>query len=90
MQVDRAAHLRQLVGAVELRGDGDRVGGLTPAVEVEDAVEDHLVRRTVEVRALQGLHDVGDRVLAEEHAAEHRLLGGDVLRRLPVVGRGRR
>ena len=37
VQVDRAAHLRQLVGAVELGGDGDRVGRLAPAVEVEDA-----------------------------------------------------
>ena len=49
-----------------------------------------LVRRPVEVGALQHLDDVGDRVLAQQHAAEHRLLRGDVLRRLPVVLRRRR
>ena len=66
------------------------VGGLTAAVEVEDAVEDDLVRGPVEVGPLQDLHDVGDRVLGQQHAAEHGLLGGDVLRGLPVVRRSRR
>ena len=69
-----------------------RVGGrFTPAVEVEDRVEDDLVRRPVEVVAVQHLDDVGDRVLAQQHAAEHRLFRRDVLRRLTVVlGRRRR
>jgi hypothetical protein len=38
------------------------------------------VRRAVEVGAAHDLDDVGDGVLGQQHAAEHRLLGRDVLR----------
>jgi hypothetical protein len=50
-------------------------------VEVEHYVKDGLVSRTVEVSAVQRLDDVGYRVFAQHHAAEHGLLGVDVLRR---------
>ena len=39
----------------------------------------------VEVAGLEDLDDVGDGVLGEQHAAQHALLGGDVLRRRLVV-----
>ena len=76
----RSPRLGQLVA------HGDRVGRLTAAVKVEHRVVDQLVRRAVEVGALELLDAVGDGVLAQQHAAEHRLLGPDVLRRQPVVG----
>ena len=47
-------------------------------------VVDGLVGGPVEVVGPQDLDDVGDGVLAQQHAAEHRLLGGEVLRGLPV------
>jgi hypothetical protein len=55
--------------------------GLALAVQVDDDVEDRLVGRLVEVGRAHDLDDVGDGVLGQQHAAEHRLLGGDVLRR---------
>ena len=69
----------------ELVADGDRVGRLAAAVEVDDRVEDDLVDRTVEVDAAEHLADVGDGVLGEQHRAEHALLGGVVLRRRAVA-----
>jgi hypothetical protein len=48
------------------------------------------VRRAVEVARPQLLQHVSDRVLAEQHPAQHRLLGREILRRLtPVVLAGR-
>ena len=49
MQVRRAADPRQLAAAVSSADDGDRVGRLAAAVQVEDRVEDDLVRGPVEV-----------------------------------------
>ncbi len=81
VQVGRAAHAAQLAPLGQLSGHGHGVRRLAPAVEVEHRVEDELVGRAVEVGAAQHLHHVRDRVLAQHHAAEHALLGGDVLRR---------
>lgn len=53
-------------------------------VEVEDRLVDGLVRGAVEVMALDDLHDIGDGVLGQEHAAEDRLLGIEVLGRHPL------
>ena len=80
VEVRRAADPGQLA-AGQLGGDRDRVGRLAAAVEVEDGVVDQLVRRAVEVGAADDLDDVGDGVLAEQHGAEHGLLGVLVLRR---------
>ena len=86
MQVGRAADAAELADAGELGGDGDGVGRLAAAVEVEDGGVDELVGGAVEVALAQGLDDVGDRVLAQQHRAEDGLLGRDVLRRGAVGG----
>ena len=80
MQVLGAAGPLQLAGLGELVGDGDDVGGLAVRVQREDRVEDDLVLGNVEVDAADGLDDVGDRVLAEQHAAERALLGEQIVR----------
>ena len=82
VQIGRAADPAQQVAAVQLGGDGDGVGGLAATVQIEDGVVDVLVRRPVEVAGPQALEHVGDRVLAQQHAAEYGLLCGSVLRRL--------
>ena len=84
VQVDRTADSRQSAGLVQFGGDGHHVGRLAAGEQVEDDLVDRRVRRLVEVDGAQLFHDIGDGVLAEQHAAEDRLLGGQVLRRLPV------
>jgi len=84
VQVRRAAHPADVAAAGELGGDGDGVGGLALAVEVHDHVVDQLVRRPVEVTGVQHLDDVGDGILADQHGAQHRGLGLQVLRGLPL------
>ena len=81
----------QQSAAVEFGGHRDGVGGLPAPVEIEDGVVDVLVRGAVEVAGPQLLEHVGDGVLAQQHAAEHGLLGRHVLRRLAteVLARGR-
>ena len=70
------------IGAPELLGDGDRVGGLALAVERLDRVVDVAVRRLVEVGDFDSCLDRGgDRVAGEQHRAEQRLLGLEVVRR---------
>jgi hypothetical protein len=86
VEVGLAADTSEVAALGQLVADGDGVGGLAAAVEVEDGVVDELVRRTVEVGALELFDTVGDGVLGQEHAAEDGLLGADVLGREPVVG----
>ena len=91
VQIGRAADAAQQPAAVQLGGDGDRVGGLAAAVEIEDGVVDVLVGRTVEVAGPEALEHIGNRVLAQQHAAEDGLLGRLVLRGLTTeVLTGRR
>ncbi len=80
VQIGGAADPGDLAALGQLGGERDRVGRLTAGVEVEDRVVDRLVGRAVEVLALDDLDDVGDGVLRQQHAAEHRLLGVEVLR----------
>ena len=75
---------------VQLGRHGDRVGGLAARVQVEDRVVDALVCGTVEVAGTQDLQHVGDRVLAQQHSAQYRLLGGHVLRGLAAEVLARR
>ena len=88
VQVGLAADPLQVAALGQLVGDGDRVGRLAAAVEVEDRVVDQLVGGPVEVGAAQSLDAVGDRVLGQQHAAEDGLLGVDVLRGNPLVAAG--
>lgn len=44
-----------------------------------DRVVDILVGRSVEVAQGEGVQHVGDGVLAKQHAAQHRLFGGQIL-----------
>ena len=85
MEVRRPADLGELPRRWSSAGDRDRVGGLAATVEVDDGVEDRLVRRPVEVRAPDRLDHVGDRVLRQQHRADHALLGVVVLRRRAVT-----
>ena len=91
VQIRRPADALQQSAAVEFGGHRDGVGRLPAPVEIEDGVVDVLVRGAVEVAGTQLLEHVGDGVLAEQHAAEHRLLGGHVLGRLAteILTRGR-
>jgi hypothetical protein len=84
VEIRRAAETDQLAPALQLGRHSDGVGGLAPAVEIENAVVDRLVGRAVEVVGPENLDHVGDGVLAQQHAAEYRLLGREVLRGLTV------
>ena len=81
VQIRRAPDAGQLTDLGQLMGDRDRIGRLAFAVQVEDRAVDGGVGRTVEVGLADHLDDIGDRILAQHHRPEHRLLRGDVLRR---------
>ena len=85
VEVGLPADAGQVAALGQLVGDGDGVGRLTAAVEVEDRVVDELMGRAVEVDAARDLQDVGDRVLGEQHPAEDTLLRMHVLRRDALV-----
>ena len=81
----------QQSAAIKFGGHRDGVGRLAAPVEIQDRVIDVLVGGAVEVTGAQPLQHVGDGVFAEQHAAEHRLLGRHVLRGLaPEIFAGRR
>ena len=80
-----AADPHQLPGSGQLGRDGDGIGGLAAGVQIQDRVVDELMRRAVEIGRAHYLDDVGDRVLAEQHSAERRLLSWDILGRGAVV-----
>ena len=81
MQVGCAAHAADVTAPGQLGGDGDGIGGLAAPVQVEDDFMNELVRGPVVVGALDDVEDVGDGIFGQQHAAEHALLGGDVMRR---------
>ena len=86
VQIGGAADALEQTAPVQLGRHRHGVGGLTAPVEVQDGVVDVLVGGAVEIARAQLLQHVGDGVLAQQHAAEDRLLGSHVLRRLtPVV-----
>ena len=90
VEVGGATDAHQLAALLQLGGHRDRVGRLAAAVEVDDRVVDDLVGRAVVVDALDHVDDVGDRVLRQQHRAEHALLRRVVLRRRPVTRGARR
>ncbi len=80
MQVGGAADAGQLAALAQQVGHGDRVGRLTPAVQLEYGLVHDLVRGPVVVIRPDGLHHIGDRVLGQQHPAEYALLGRHVMR----------
>src|SRR5690606_11105580 len=89
VQVGGAADPGHLAAFLQLVEDGDGVGRLASPVQVGDDVEDDLVGRPVEVVGPQDLDDVGDGVLGQQHAAQHRLLCLDVVGRRALETRAR-
>ena len=85
-QVGGATNALELAALGELVGDDERVGGFGAVVDLDDRVKDRLVGRAVELRATQDVDDVGDGLLAQEHAAERGHLGLKVLGRETVEG----
>ena len=85
MQVGRTTDAAQQPAAVQFGGHGHRVRRLPAAVQIQDGVVDVLVGRPVEVAGPQPFQNVGDGVLAQQHPAQHRLLCGEILRRLTTV-----
>ena len=81
MEIRRTARAAEITTAIQFRGHGDGIRGLTAGIEIQHHVIDRLVCRLVEVAGLDLLHDVGDRVLTEQHSAQHGLLGHEVLGR---------
>ena len=82
VQIRRSTDTPQQAAAIQFGGHRHRIGRFPAAVQVQDRVVDVLVRGPVEVARAQPLQHVGDGVLAQQHAAENRLFGGGVLRRL--------
>src|SRR4029453_12172589 len=74
--------------AAQLLGDGDGVDGVAGAVELQHRAEYRPMGRTVEVVPAHELQDLGDGVLGEQHGAEDRLLGLDVVGWDALVGWG--
>ncbi len=78
--------LLQLAAFLELVRERDRVDGLALRPQREARPVDGAVGAAVEVRGVEDLRDRTDRGLRQEHRAEHRLLGLEVLGR--HVGQG--
>ncbi len=83
VQIRCPADPAEQVPAVQFRGDRHRVGRFAPPVEVQDRVVHVLMGGAVKVAGSQPFEHIGDGVLAQQHAAQHRLLRRHVLRWLP-------
>ncbi len=75
VQVLGAAGPGELAGLGQLVRYRNHVGRFAMGVQRQHRVEDDLVLGNIEVDASHDLDDVGDRILAEEHAANSALLG---------------
>ena len=84
VQVGGAAHPPDVPALGQLGGNGDGVGGLAPAVQVEYHLVHELMSGPVMVVRPDHLEDVRDRVLGQQHAAQHALLRSDVVRGGPL------
>ena len=94
LEVDQRGHAPHRVeqaGPPQLVGDGDGIGGLAGRREVGDGLEDVPVSRLVEIGGGEHLRRHRDGVFRQEHGAEQRLLGLEVVRRNPPrIGAPRR
>ena len=77
-------HVGEIAAEPEGLGERDQVDGLAAIREREHGAEELPVRAAVEVVGLEQLHHPVERRVVEEHAAQHRLLGLDTLRRDPT------
>ena len=75
-----AADRLELIAPDQLLGDGDRVDRLAQVVEVADRPVEDLVAVAVEVLDVEQADDVVEDVVVEQDAAQHALLGLEVLR----------
>ena len=80
MKVGGTTDARDLAGLREFGSHGNRIGGLTLAVEIEDRAVDRLMRRTVEVSLAYDLNHIGDGILAQQHGTDDGLFCCDVVR----------
>ena len=85
-QVQRATHIVQDAGAPQGIDGRDDVDGLALGEEHTERLIDLAVGRTVEVVCLEDLDDVGHRFGGQEHRAQDRSLGIEVLWGHPVPG----
>ena len=85
-----AAGLLEVSPAGQFVDQGDRVDRLAEVVEVADRPVDDLMAVAVEVLDLEQRHDVVERLVVEQEAAEDAQLGLDILGREPVELDGRR
>ena len=76
-----APDLLELAALLELVRERDRVDRLALLPEREHCPVDRPVRAAVEVGGVEDLRDGTDRRLGEQHRAEHRLLGLEILGR---------
>ena len=66
--------------ALKLGAEGDHIDLLAPVIQGERGAVDEPVRVAIEVVGRERLRDGGDGVRVDEHGAEHRLLGLEVVR----------
>ena len=63
VQIRCATHTSQLAALLQLVGNRNRVRGATVAVQRQNRLVNRLVRRLIEVRSTQALHDIRNSIL---------------------------
>ena len=81
MHIFRAADLLYLPIARKLIDCRNDISRLRGAVQLDDSIKNHLVLRIIKIRRYDKLADFADRLLAHQHAAEHRHLCCRIMRR---------
>ena len=86
-QQARSAYLVQQSGPGQGLSHGDRISRLSRGVQATDRLEHVTVRGLVEVLGVDDLQRVGNGVARQQHGAEERGLGVEVVRRDPCTRR---
>jgi hypothetical protein len=84
VQERAATHIGQLAGVIQLPEHRHRVSGLPPVGQPQRGPPDRPMRWPVEVGLLQHGGDLDQQPTGGQDRAQHRLLGFQVVRRLPV------